>query len=89
MKAVRARPRRKQGLQARSATVLHGVCIYLDAGFLNGLRLRRDVQNALPNSTRYVQTINNVLVVVLTLAVRAHVDLFFRREIVRTRSRAP
>ena len=80
---------RKDGLQSGGATVFARKRVDLNTGFLNCIRLRSQVQNALANSAGDVQAINNVLIVVLALAVGAGVNLRFGREVVHAGSRAP
>src|SRR5690348_4133235 len=76
MELVRSRPCGKHGLQTGGATIFTAECIDLNAGFLDRGRLRRKIQYALADSAGYVQAINNVLVIVLALTVRAGVNLF-------------
>src|SRR5689334_24366040 len=79
---VSAGPGGKNGLEPGSATVLARKGIYLDTGFLDGVRLGGQIQHALANSAGHVEPIHNVLIVVLALAVGTGVNLLFGREIV-------
>ena len=72
---IRARLGGEDGLQAGRAAVLYRERVDLHAGFLDGFRLRGQVQHALADSAGHVQPVNDVLVVVLALAVGAGVHL--------------
>ncbi len=78
MKRVGARLCREDCLQTGRATMLNRKRIDLNAGFLNGLWLWRQIQYPLPDSAGDVQAVNDVLVVVLALTIRACVNLLFR-----------
>jgi len=81
------RPGREDCLQAGRATMLYRKRVYLNAGLLNGVGLRSQVQYALPDSTGHVQAVNDVLIVVLSLAVCACVNLLFSGVVVDARGR--
>ena len=74
---IRARSGGKDRLQSCRAAVLHRKRIHLDAGFLNRFWLGRQVQHTLPDSTGHIEPVYHVLIVVLTLAVGAGIDLLF------------
>src|SRR6266853_96718 len=65
---VRARFGCKNSLHSSSAAVLARKRVDMNTGFLNGVRLRGQIQDALANSTGHVMPIHNVLIVVLALA---------------------
>ena len=67
--------------------MFHRKRIYLYAGFLDGFGLRSQVQHALTDSAGHVETVDDVLVVVLALAVGAGIHLLFGGVIVDAGSR--
>src|ERR1035437_7623624 len=62
--------------------------VYLNAGLLNGVGLRRQVQYALPDSTGDIQAVNDVLIVVLALTVCACINLLLSGVVVDAGGRA-
>src|SRR5713101_6446809 len=72
----------KNGLQSGSAAVLARKGVDLDTGFLDGIRLGGQIQHALANSASHVESIHDVLIVVLALTVGAGIDLLFGGEVV-------
>ena len=87
MKGVGTRLRREDRLQPCGTTVLDRERIHLNTSFLDRFRLWSQIQNSLTNSAGDVKTVDHVLIVVLTLTVRAGVDLLFCRKIVDSRRR--
>ena len=87
MKRVRTGFRGEHRDQPGSAAMLHRIRIDLDTGFLNRLRVRGKIQDPLPDAAGDVETIDDVLIVVLALAICAGIDLLFRRKIVDSRGR--
>ena len=59
--------------------------VHLNAGFLNGFWLGRQVQHTLPDSTGHIEPVYHVLIVVLALTVGTRIDLLFRGVIVYAR----
>ena len=88
MELIRAGLRGEDGLQTGGAAVFHRKRVHLHAGFLDGFRLRREVQHALPDAAGDVQSVDDVLVVVLALAVGAGVHLLFGGVVVDAGGRA-
>src|SRR6516164_2229346 len=84
---IRAGPRGEDCLQSSSPAVLDRECIDLNTRFLNGLRLRGKVQYTLANAAGDIEAVNNILIVVLSLAVRTSIHLLLSREVIHTRRR--
>jgi len=74
---VGARACGKDRQQTRGAAIFAAKGVYLNAGLLDGIGLGCQIQHTLANSARDVEAIDNILVIVLTLAVGAGVDLLF------------
>ena len=89
MELIRAGFRSKHSLQPCGAAVFTTECVDLNAGFLDSFRLRGQIQDPLPNAAGYIQAIYNVLVIILTLTVRAGVNLLFCGEVVHARGWTP
>src|SRR5450631_163284 len=68
------------------ATVLARKRVDLNTAFLDGVRRWSQVQNTLTNSAGHVEAIDNILVVIRSLAVGAGVNRFFRGKVIRTGS---
>src|SRR5215469_4105836 len=75
-------------LDACSPRVLGGIGVYLNAGFLNRLRVWRQVKHPLTNAACDIETVDHIHVRHLSLAVGARVHLRLGRVVVNARSRS-
>src|SRR5215472_8402692 len=86
MESIRARLCRKHRLQSGSAAIFARESVYLNTGFLNGVGLRSQIQHALPDPAGDVESVYDILIIVLALSVCARINLQFGRVVVDTRS---
>ena len=86
VKLVGARFRRAHHLDGAAPAVLDRIGVDLNARLLDGVGIRRQVQDALPDTTGDVETVDDELVGHRPLAVRADVHGRFRGVVVDARS---
>src|ERR1700722_8837705 len=71
MEAVRAGFRRKLRDDSRGTAMFARKCVDLNAGLLNRVRSRCQIQDSLTDAAGYIEAVNDVLIVVGALAVGA------------------